>query len=250
MIVRLGEEMSVARSEIASLKEAYALIGLHGPVDGAALKSAFRAAVKAARPDHPGGDADRFRKVIAAWRMIQTQQPARPALAAPLKRPAPPPVVGLTPMQAVAGGRVEIALGARRLKLAVPPGLRTGEHLRLKGAGADGADLYLPVRIRPEDGVSAFGDDLFMDWPCAARLFEDGGRVEIETWAGPRAAWMVGGVASPYRIRLRGLGLPARGSRPQGHLFVTLTPAEDTPSAAEDLLARFTRVWTPQALAA
>lgn len=242
--------MTVARSEIASLKEAYALIGLNGPIDGAALKSAFRAAVKAARPDHEGGDADRFRKVIAAWRMIQTVQPACPALAAPLKRPAPPPIVGLTPMQTVTGGRVEITLGARRLKLSVPPGLRTGEHLRLKGAGADGADLYLPVRIRPEDGVSAFGDDLFMDWPCAARLFEDGGRVEIQTWAGPQSAWMVGGVASPYRIRLRGLGLPARGSRPQGHLFVTLTPSEDTPSAAEDLLARFSRVWTPERRAA
>ena len=250
MIVRLGETMSAARSEIASLKEAYALIGLHGPVDGMALKSAFRAAVKAARPDHPGGDADRFRKVIAAWRMIQTQQPARPALAAPLKRPAPPPTISLTPMQAVAGGRVEIAVPDRRVRLSVPPGLRTGEHLRLKGAAPDGSDLYLPVRIRAEDGLTAFGDDLFMDWPCAARLFEDGGRVEIETWAGPQSAWMVGGVASPYRIRLRGLGLPARGSRPQGHLFVTLTPSADAPSAAEDLLARFSRVWTQERQAA
>lgn len=250
MIDALVAAMTVARSEIASLKEAYALIGLNGPVDGAALKSAFRAAVKAARPDHEGGDADRFRKVIAAWRMIQVQQPARPALAAPLRRPAPPPIVGLTPMQAVVGGRVEITLGARRLKLTVPPGLRTGEHLRLKQAGPDGSDLYLPVRIRPEDGLSAFGDDLFMDVSCAARLFDDGGRVEIETWAGPRSAWMVGGVASPYRIRLRDLGLPPRGSRPQGHLFVTLTPAEDTPSAAQDLLNRFTRVWTSERAAA
>ena len=239
-----------ARSEIASLREAYALIGLNGPVDGAALKSAFRAAVKAARPDQAGGDADRFRKVIAAWRMIQAQQPARAALAAPLRRPAPPPIVGLTPMQAVAGGRVQVALGARRLNLTVPPGLRTGEHLRLRAASADGSDLYLPVRIRPEDGLSAFGVDLFMDWSCVARLFEDGGRIEIETWAGSRSAWMVGGVASPYRLRLRGLGLPGRGARPQGHLFVTLTPAEDAPSAAEDLLARFTRVWTPERQAA
>ena len=61
-------------------------------------------------------------------------------------------------MQAVAGGMVEIGLGARRLKVRVPPGLRTGEHLRLKAAGGEGGDLYLPVRIRPEDGVSAFGE--------------------------------------------------------------------------------------------
>ena len=49
---------------------------------------------------------------------------------------------------------------------------------------------------------------------------------------------------------LRGLGLPARGARPAGHLFVSLKPSEDAPSAAEDLLARFTRVWTPDRLAA
>jgi curved DNA-binding protein len=61
---------------------------------------------------------------------------------------------------------------------------------------------------------------------------------------------MVGGVASPYRLRLRGLGLPPRGARSQGHLFVALIPSEDTPSAAEDLLARFTRVWTPERQAA
>lgn len=241
---------AAGRSEIASLKEAYALIGLNGAVQGAALTAAFRAAVKSARPDCDGGDADRFRRVIAAWRLIQQQNPPRPALAAPDRRPAPPPILGLTPMQAVAGGAVEVMLGARRLKVRVPPGLRTGEHLRLQAAGLDGGDMYLPVRIRSQDGLSALGDDLFMDWPCPARLFDDGGRIEIETWAGPRSAWVVGGVANPYRLALRGLGLPARGSRPQGRLFVTLTPAEDAPSAAEDLLARFSRVWTPGRVAA
>jgi curved DNA-binding protein len=31
---------------------------------------------------------------------------------------------------------------------------------------------------------------------------------------------------------------------------VTLIPSEDAPSAAEDLLVRFTRVWTPDRMAA
>ena len=35
-----------------------------------------------------------------------------------------------------------------------------------------------------------------------------------------------------------------------GYLFVTLHPPSDAPSAAEDLLVRFTRVWTPERLAA
>ena len=57
-------------------------------------------------------------------------------------------------------------------------------------------------------------------------------------------------MAAPVRVRLKDLGLPARGSRPAGHLFVTLEPSSDVPSAAEDLLVRFTRVWTQERLAA
>jgi hypothetical protein len=78
----------------------------------------------------------------------------------------------------------------------------------------------------------------------------DGGRIEIETHAGTRSAWLTPGLQSPVRLRLRDLGLPARGSHRTGHLFVTLFASEVAPSAAEDMLARFTRVWTPDRLAA
>lgn len=102
--------------------------------------------------------------------------------------------------------------------------------------------------IRGADGLRAVGDDLHMRWPISHRLVEDGGRLEIETHAGVRSAWIV--ADQPLCLRLKNLGLPARGARPQGHLFVTLDPCDDAPSAAEDLLARFTRVWTPDRLAA
>lgn len=234
--------------EVASTREAYALLGLTGPVEGAALTAAFRIAIKAARPEAEGGSDIRFRKTIAAWRLIQ-RQTAPLALAAPAARPAATPVLAISPLDALNGGAVEVRRGARTLRVQLPAGLRTGEHLRLKGAGADGADLYLPVLVRGAEGLSAVGDDLYMTCPVPPRLLEDGGRLEIDTHAGPRSAWLVAG-HQPLRLRLRGLGLPARGSRPQGHLFVTLEPSEDAPSAAEDLLVRFTRVWTPDRLAA
>lgn len=233
-----------------SLTEAFAVLGLHGPAEQAAVTRAFRLAVKSARPDLPGGDAERFRRVIAAYRLIQSRGLVRAALAAPVERPAALPVVGLTPDQALKGGDVEVRLYGRRFRIHAPAGMRTGEHLRLKSAAEDAADLYLPVLIRAADGLSVLGDDLYMNWPVPLRLLGDGGRVEIETHAGRRAAWVTPGLQSPIRLRLRGLGLPARGARPQGHLFVALKPSEDAPSAAEDLLARFTRVWTPDRIAA
>ncbi|HYC67832.1 DnaJ C-terminal domain-containing protein [Brevundimonas sp.] len=238
-----------SHSEVASLAEAQALLGLTGPADGEALTAAFRAAVKAALPSAPGGDADRFRRVIAAWRLIQSHE-ARPlALAAPPARPPSPPVVAIGPMDALNGGRVAVRLAGRTLDVRLPKGLRSGEHLRLRGAGAGGADVYLPVLIRAADGLRVLGDDLFMEHPIPTRLREDGGRLEIDTHAGARSAWIVAG-QTPLRLRLKGLGLPARGRRPQGHLFVDLRPSDDAPSAAEDLLIRFTRVWTPDRLAA
>jgi curved DNA-binding protein len=237
------------QSEIASLSEAYALLGVSGAAGRTAMTAAFREAIKAARPDQEGGDEARFRRIIAAWRMIQHEGLSRPALAAPKTRSPSLPVVGLTPGIAVSGGEARVRIGPRTLRIDVPAGLRTGEHLRLRGAAGDGGDLHLPVLIRPTDGLRALGDDLFMIWPVTPRLLEDGGRLEIETHAGPRSAWIIAGLTPP-KVRLKGLGLPARGRRPQGHLFVTLSPSEDAPSAAEDLLVRFTRVWTPDRLAA
>lgn len=233
-----------------SLNEAFAVLGLHGPAEAADLTRAFRIAVKDARPDMAGGDAERFRRIIAAYRLIQAQGRRPVALAAPEQRPAVLPVVGISPLQAVAGCETTVQADGRTLRVRVPAGLRTGEHLRLKGAGAEASELYLQVLIRPEDGLTVLGDDLYMNWPVPPRLLADGGRVEIETYAGSRGGWVAPGLTDPVRLRLRDLGLPARGARPQGHLFVSLTPSEDAPSAAEDLLARFTRVWTPNRLAA
>lgn len=229
--------------------EALSLLGLDGSADQEAVSRAFRAAAKAARPDQDGGDPDRFRRVIEAYRLLQ----ARPlALPAPTPCPAPPPepqpVLVLTPMQAIGGGSVEVKVKGRRLLVHAPPGLRTGDHVRLRRRG--GGTSLLPVLIRPADGLSVLGGDLFMRWSVAARAMRDGGRIEIETHAGPRTAWLVPDMVEPVRLRLKGLGLPARGGRAAGHLFVTLEASSDLPSAAEDLLLRFSRVWTPERLAA
>ena len=163
----------------------------------------------------------------------------------------PLPVVVLSPLEAIHGACATVAVpGRRALRIMVPAGLRTGEHVRLRGAAPEGGDLYLPVLIRAADGLKVLGDDLFMTCPVDPRLLVDGGRAEIDTHAGPRHAWVVGGMTGPVRLCLKGLGLPARGVRPAGRLFVTLEPMAGAPSAAEHLLARFSSVWTSERLAA
>ncbi|WP_292021715.1 J domain-containing protein, partial [Brevundimonas sp. UBA875] len=70
-------------SDVSGVREALAVLGVAADVDAPKLKAAFREAVKAARPDQAGGDAERFRRVIAAYRLIQAHQPGRAALAPP-----------------------------------------------------------------------------------------------------------------------------------------------------------------------
>lgn len=238
-----------------TLREAFALLGLRGPADPETVASAFRTAVKAARPDLPDGDEARFRRVIEAYQMVRTLGPLQPTLLAPPPplRPAepPPPILRLTPMEALGGACKTVKTpGAGRLRVMVPPGLRTGEHVRLRRAGPGRSDICLPVLIGEADGLSAVGDDLYMTAPADPRVLRDGGRIEIETHAGTQSAWVVAGMVQPVRLRLRDLGLPARGGRRQGHLFVTLRAEEVCPSPAKDLLHRFETVWTAGRLAA
>lgn len=240
-------------ADALTLENARSLLGLTGAASGDSLRAAFRAAVKTARPDLPGGDAETFRRVIAAYRLLQAQTlalPAPPNAKPFVQPPAPAPLLALTPMQAISGGCVRIVIGARTLLVHAPPGVRTGDKIRLKRGGANGADLFLPVLIRPADGLSVLGGDLFMTWAVPQRMMDDGGRIEIQTHAGPRSSWLVPDMVEPVRLRLKGLGLPARGNRPAGDLFVKLEASADLPSAAEDLLLRFTRVWTPERIAA
>ena len=243
-------------ADALTLENARSLLGLTGPVGAEGLTAAFRAAVKAARPDAPGGDAETFRRVIAAYRLLQAQTLALPAPAGHARPkpftppPAPAPLLVLTPMQAISGGCVRMVIGVRTLLVHAPPGVRTGDKIRLKGGGPNGADALLPVLIRPADGLSVLGGDLFMTWAVPQRMMDDGGRIEIMTHAGLRSSWLVPDMVEPVRLRLKGLGLPARGNRPAGDLFVKLEASADLPSAAEDLLLRFTRVWTPERIAA
>jgi len=211
------------------------------------LSAAFRRAAKAAHPDSENGDVVRFRTVIDAYHFMQ-QQPrqarqGKALVATPCPLPVrtvseAPPLLVITPLQALHGGTVRLVAAGKRYLVHVPPGIRSGDHVRLESLGK------VPVMIRPADGMSVLGGDLFITHPVDNRFIRDGGRIEIETHAGPQAAWLVPDMTEPVRLCFKGLGLPARGNRAAGHLFVKLEGCDDLPSAVHDMRLRFTRVWT------
>jgi curved DNA-binding protein len=234
-------------------REARAILGLDGPASPEATAAAFRAQAKAARPDQ-GGDPERFRQVIEAYRTLQRLEEAR----APLREPPPPrpedqiQLLEITPQEAFAGLARSVRLpNGRSLGLRLPGGLRNGAPVRLKGQGKGGADLFLRVRIVAEGDWSAAGDDLWLTVRVDPRVLSDGGRLEVETLAGPRSVWVPRGLSEPARLRLKGLGLPPAAERPRGHLYLKLEAEEAGAfSGARERLRRFARAWADGARAA
>lgn len=237
-----------------TLAEAQSLLGVDATTDAEGLARAFRRAAKAARPDLPGGDAERFRRVIEAHRVLKAAGLARATLSAATHGPCPakgspaPAELEITPAEALSGLARRCRLpDARSLGLRLPAGLRTGETVRLKGQGPAGSDLELKVRITAQPGVKVMGDDLWIEAPCPVATLRDGGRLTVETPSGPVAVWVPPALPDPPRLRLKGQGLPARGRHPQGHLFITLVRAAEAappPSAAQARLNRFQQAWT------
>ncbi len=58
------------------VREALDLLGVPAEADASALKGAFTAAVRSAHPDRAGGDGQRLRLVIEAYRMLEPKPPA------------------------------------------------------------------------------------------------------------------------------------------------------------------------------
>jgi curved DNA-binding protein len=210
------------------------------------LRRAFREAAKRAHPDRKGGDAERFREVVEAFRLLQAAAverakadhhiiqppvPARPAAEGGL-------TLAVSPRVAFEGGQAEHGLpDGRRIRLTLPAGLRAGDTVR---AG----EALLTVAVRGDGEMMVRGDDLWITVPVDPRLLAEGGRIAIETPLGRRVVWITKKAGERGLVRLVGQGLPARAGHRLGHLFLRLTPqVRETHSAARTLLRRFAAAW-------
>ncbi|HEY0647390.1 DnaJ domain-containing protein [Phenylobacterium sp.] len=220
-----------------TLKHAREVLGVTSDATPAEVRQAFREAAKRAHPDG-GGDEGAFRQVVTAFHRLQdplderfTAPPARP-------RAAPDPDLEITPLLALEGGDIDHRLpDGQLIRITLPAGLRSGDKVR-----AGGAELC--VYIRAHDGVIVRGDDLWMTVKVAPSLLKKGGRISLETPIGRRSVWIDRKAAERGLVRVEDQGLPARGKRAAGHLFVRLTATQGmADSAALALLRRFAAAW-------
>jgi curved DNA-binding protein len=202
------------------------------------VRQAFREAAKLAHPDRPGGGAEQFRDVVAAYHRLNSASAADRMIPPPPARPEPPGVLAISPLIALQGGEASHRLAdGRTIRVRAPAGLRTGDTVRAAGAS-------LTVAITSDHAMIVRGDDLWVSVGVDPRTLVEGGRIALETPIGRRIVWVTKKAGERGLVRVVGQGLPARGSHPQGHLFVRLAARRgDADSAARVLLRRFTAAW-------
>lgn len=116
----------------------------------------------------------------------------------------------------------------RKLTVRIPPGIATGQRLRLYGEGEHGiaggppGDLYVVVHVQEHPLFRRDGDDLYCDVSATFPTLALGGQVKVPTLDAEETVDVPEGTAVGSTFRLRGKGLPNVSGRGQGDLFVTL----------------------------
>jgi molecular chaperone DnaJ len=130
----------------------------------------------------------------------------------------------------------------RTLSVTVPPGVDTGDQIRLagegeapRGGGVPG-DLYVEVRVKPHPIFQRDGADLHCEIPISFPLAALGGSVDVPTLKGPVSLKIPAGTQSGRVFRLRGKGVKTVRSAMAGDLYcrvVVETPVDLTPEQKE-----------------
>lgn len=118
-----------------------------------------------------------------------------------------------------------------QLTVRIPAGLESGQKLRVAGKGGHGAsggppgDLLLEVTVEPDPLFRRDGDDLLVtvEVPFSGACL--GTSAEVPTLEGPKRIKIPAGMPGGRKIRLRGFGVPQRGSKTRGDLYAVITVA-------------------------
>jgi DnaJ-class molecular chaperone len=127
----------------------------------------------------------------------------------------------------------EAAKGAtRRLRLPtgkdidvkIPPGITSGQHVRVRGQGMPGqagaGDVLITVSVAPHHLFTLDGTDLKLDLPITLYEAALGGKVRVPTLDGHVELTVPAWTNSGRTFRLRGKGFPAKSGK--GDLLATV----------------------------
>jgi molecular chaperone DnaJ len=105
-------------------------------------------------------------------------------------------------------------LEERKLDVTIPPGIHDGQRIRLSGEGHSGVaggragDVYVRVRVRPDERFVREGDDIFSTVDLTMTQAALGARVTVPTLDGETELEFAPGTQPGEVVVLRGRGMP------------------------------------------
>lgn len=113
----------------------------------------------------------------------------------------------------------------RTLDVKLPPGVKTGQRVRVSGEGSEGGsgrgDLYLMVTVAAHPIFERRGDDVHVTLPITAPEAALGASVEVPTLGGKVSMKIPPATSSGRTFRVPGYGMPRLRGGGAGDQFVT-----------------------------
>ena len=172
------------------------------------------------RVDYGGDVNDLFSEF---FRSIFGGEPSRRGGRAARSTPAYEQPVEISLKEAFEGTTRQLQTEERRVKVRIPPGVRTGSRVRVAGAGPEGLDVYLVVDVTDEDGFERRGNDLHTTATVDIFTAILGGEAEVQTISGKVRLSIPAGTQPEQVFRITGRGMPQlKNPQIKGDLFVRL----------------------------
>lgn len=152
--------------------------------------------------------------------------------------------VSLTFDRAIRGTTLELEQpvheGPRqRISVSIPPGVRDGQKVRVRGKGAPGrgrrppGDLYVVIHVQEHPYFKRVDDDIYLTVPVTVAEATLGAKVDVPTLDGPITVTIPSGTASGSKLRLAGIGVAKPNSTARGDQFVVVKIVPPKPLSEE-----------------
>lgn len=133
-----------------------------------------------------------------------------------------------------------------KISVRVPPGVRDGQRIRIKGKGGVGrhggppGDLFIVCRVTPHRYFQRREDDIYLDVPIALDEAALGAKIDLPTIDGVRTVTVPKGTASGAKLRLAGLGMPkSSGARGDQIAVIKIVPPGNLTKEQAALMKQF-----------
>jgi curved DNA-binding protein len=147
--------------------------------------------------------------------------------------------------RAYTGGRERIRLeDGRSLEVNMPPGMVTGQKIRLRGQGVAGGDLFLNIDVPPHPFFHLDGADIYCQLPITPTEAVLGGPIEVPTLDGLVKMMIPPGVRSGQKLRLGGKGYPIDDERGDQIVEIQIVAPRDLTPQERDLYEKLRQLET------